>query len=1157
MACSCDKQPYTNFSFEYNGKSVEDPFTTLHDALELPEDGPSGQDVYTLSLVPQDYNEREMKLHIQRTRAALLFPEQNNFDGMLSLNSGLSTFDKVEKVVIREGTKAKDAAELQRQEEELKKKVSGEDEQTASKEKSEPTSSPAQSVSGGKKKKKSSNSRQYSPAVNGVENIEPDHEPLAGSKFATSSKPVAPPKKETVQPALNALCISAWGPPPPQLRLQGHIMYLYMETRQGKKVHITASKKGFFVNGSTADRFDPIPKLSEEYRTLYELVRKVATGFVNYWKKHSPVALHFANIRPSNSFLAVPWNVDAEAVQDNSPLMDQGRNQFTPKVENEWGEELQIAREIGQFEDNLADDTEESEADRTRRKTQDRILKDRMLNKALFDFCGSAAVGSVDVIRGVMAPMNADVNKEAEIFLDDGIFYSFGSDATGLFAKYGGDEAARVAAGKDLSGVNAVSKMDIPGLAVLGTAVVDYCGRRIVCQTPVPGVLGASTESITQIQYGMVDHDTSTIAASESFQPIMEKIGAICRLKKHQVSGVDGEGKESVVELATSVETRGLNGTDGRKYVLDLYKLTPPDLNFLTSLAPSDYPHKLCLMRYEAVDEWWRECVRQEEGAKKKQEEKPQEETGEGDSEAAQNEQRFVLTEEQVSFYTEKYSLNPDVLNDPAQVNSSITEQYTKDREEVLSASKFIQDTLIPRFVEDLASGTSSVPVSGQHLTKMLHARGINMRYLGYISKEFAKNPLLSVCVKICEHEAVIRATKHVINKMLRVTAVEDAPGLVVDIFNSIFGKAEKSAQVLSEILVQTRSRFNIEVESFNFTALSVFRDLSCALGLQWSLDETFDISTYFDTQKLRLSQLVNIVPKVKQSTYKSYIAEEEMRTAELNVTTDAKIATDLVTESLSLYEQIYNVVHPETAQAYSRASAIYRELGHNEIACELGRKGLLLTERTLGPDSSEFLLTGVNLALLEHAAGNTVGALYIYEHIMKYWNCVVPADHPDSAIAMTNIASMFFVLQKWEESCEWFERALALLDASSDEESTNRQILRANCRYQLAQTYIFQKMFKEALESMKSAHSIYLKHLGKDDASTKETYKWVEQLVQVLVSLSKNQKIVLQKPDENINLSTKGAMSEKSIDDLVAYINGSPSSTSKSSKKNKKKGRK
>ena len=60
----------------------------------------------------------------------------------------------------------------------------------------------------------------------------------------------------------------------------------------------------------------------------------------------------------------------------------------------------------------------------------------------------------------------------------------------------------------------------------------------------------------------------------------MEKISTMLKIKPHSIKTEKGDN----VELLTAVECKGIIGNDGRHYLLDLLRMMPPDLNYLSGL---------------------------------------------------------------------------------------------------------------------------------------------------------------------------------------------------------------------------------------------------------------------------------------------------------------------------------------------------------------------------------------------------------------------------------------------------------------------------------------------------------------------------------------------------------------------------------------------
>jgi protein TIF31 len=72
-----------------------------------------------------------------------------------------------------------------------------------------------------------------------------------------------------------------------------------------------------------------------------------------------------------------------------------------------------------------------------------------------------------------------------------------------------------------------------------------------------------------------MDHG-KTIQCKDDFHVLMKKAAEKLHIAEHKV--VDQNAK--TVSLAACVESKGLVGSDGRKYILDLLRVFPRDANF-------------------------------------------------------------------------------------------------------------------------------------------------------------------------------------------------------------------------------------------------------------------------------------------------------------------------------------------------------------------------------------------------------------------------------------------------------------------------------------------------------------------------------------------------------------------------------------------------
>lgn len=527
-----------------------------------------------------------------------------------------------------------------------------------------------------------------------------------------------PKLPETPAPkCIKSISLSPWNPPPHHLRQKGHLIYIQVTTLEGEQFHITSHVSGFYTNRSTSNKFDPSPRAATKdffAHSLISLLGLISPSFTKEFR-----ALHEWNTRKeplvtfalTNAIPAAPWLVPGPETKYYSRQPDPARPQETYLIagtENvdslrDFNEEFQSTREL------------------PRETVQERVFRERLLSKMFADYTDAAVRGVVLITKGEVAPLNPTEGREAQIYVYNNIFFSHGADGVGTFASEGGDEAARVATGKDVMGVKYVNGLDIPGLSTPGTVVVDYLGRRLVAQSIVPGIFRPREEGQSQIDYGGVE-GKDVVATAEPFIPLFEKMSQAMRVKKHDVW--DKNGKKH--ELVASVETKGLLGTDGRKYVLDLYRTTPPDVDFLEKYwkgvggegSEEGYPHRMAVLRPELVESFWKSKMREHISAEMEQnkiaKEETLEKTGDGkegdegtntditearDEETAEKKPEEL--ENTVDISTFEFALNPDVFSGQQPGTDEEKAQMERDEKDVRGACDYLMTEVIPRLVNN------------------------------------------------------------------------------------------------------------------------------------------------------------------------------------------------------------------------------------------------------------------------------------------------------------------------------------------------------------------------------------------------------------------------------------------------------------------------
>jgi protein TIF31 len=644
------------------------------------------------------------------------------------------------------------------------------------------------------------------------ESTSPSH-PLLGFEIDAppSIQTIVPQQQESLPRTLKSISVSPWNPPPYHLRQRGHLLYLQVTTNEGEQYQITSTVSGFFVSRSSSNKFDPFPRSAPKNHSAHSLLSLVALLSPSFNKAFTELqeannkkdlltTFPFANAIPAN-----PWLVPPSSSPFNQHQPDQTRAQeayLIGGVDNtetlrDWNEEFQTTRELPR--DNI----------------QDRVFRERLTSKLFADYNDAAARGAILVARGEVAPLNPTEGKDAQIFVYNNIFFSFGADGVQTFASEGGDEAARVAVGKDVTGVRAVNQLDIPDLYTPGTVVVDYLGKRIVGQSIVPGIFKQREPGEPQIDYGGVE-GKDIVTENPVFVPVFEKLSKALHVKKHAVW--DKECKRH--DMEGSIETKGLLGTDGRKYVLDMYRIAPLDVAWADEVSSSDgaeygdYPHRMAILRLELVEAYRRmklqeyveaevgrrkaepkaepsESVTEESGAEQKQVDglpaEPEEESKKLAIKDKQVEARPDQELVDISKFT--FALNPDVCSGQVPQTDQEKAEYAQDEDEVRAVCAHLRTKTIPDLIHDLYYSEVGYPMDGQSLSQLLHKRGINVRYLGKVATLAAdKGSRLKALVALARQEMVARAFKHTTNRYLRHLPSIFATSCISHLLNCLLG---------------------------------------------------------------------------------------------------------------------------------------------------------------------------------------------------------------------------------------------------------------------------------------------------------------------------------------------------------------------------------
>lgn len=617
-------------------------------------------------------------------------------------------------------------------------------------------------------------------------------------------------KSQKIPQAIKVLTTSPFNPPPGSRKLHGDLLYLYVVTMEDKRFHISACPRGFYVNQSTDDDFNPRPN-NPSYlcHSLIDLLSQISPAFRrSFSQMQKKRTQRHPFERVATPYQVYTWcapnlehTIDAIRAEDtfSSKL---GYEEHIPGQTRDWNEELQTTREL------------------PRKTLPERLLRERAIFKVHSDFVTASTRGATAVIDGNVMAINPGEESKMQMFIWNNIFFSLGFDVRDHYKELGGDAAAHVAPRNDLHGVRVYSAVDIEGLYTLGTVVIDYRGYRVTAQSIIPGIL--EREQDQSVVYGSIDFG-KTVLSHPKYLELLNKAGQHLKILPHSVMN----DKDETVELCSSVECKGIIGNDGRHYILDLLRTFPPDVNFLKldeielnkEVVEKGFPivhkHKLSCLRQELLEAFvedryvmfikyaalhlqqlnnTKKSEQQQSSTKELREIRDFENTDE--KEPNETEDKEKINTEEVKKIVESISdekqsavdsknvvkkaclavgslketefdirFNPDVFSNGIKHVDNENEQSSlaNQKKLVQDAAEFLLLRQIPNFVHDCLDH-SSAPMDGLTLTEQLHNRGINIRYLGKVANILSTIPSLEYLHGIAVSELIVRATKHIFN---------------------------------------------------------------------------------------------------------------------------------------------------------------------------------------------------------------------------------------------------------------------------------------------------------------------------------------------------------------------------------------------------------
>lgn len=939
--------------------------------------------------------------------------------------------------------------------------------------------------------------------------------PGAKERLLKPLHPIQTDDYNKVPSALKVLTASCWNPPPGYRKLHGDLIYIHVVTNEDRHLNITGSTRGFYLNQSTENDFNPMPGLPKViYHSLTELLNAHSPSF----KRNFSFIQRKRHQKHPFERVATPYQITTWCAPNLEHCIDSIRAEDTfssklgyeeniPGQTRDWNEELQTTREL------------------PKKSLPERLLRERAIFKVHSDFVAAATRGAMAVVDGNVMAINPGEETKMQMFIWNSIFFSLGFDVRDHYKELGGDAAAFAAPINDLQGVKAYSSVDIDGLYTLGTVVIDYHGYRVTAQSIIPGILEREQEQ--SVVYGSVDFG-HTVMSHPKYLELLAKAAPVLRIASHKV--VNEKNEE--VEICSSVECKGIIGNDGRHYILDLLRTFPPDVNYLKkdNLELSDelkelgYPlafkHKLCCLRNELLDSF---C-------------------------------EFKGSSSEVRF-------NPDVFSEGVKHQESNLELLKQERELVKEAARFLVLNQIENFVRD-SMDHSAAPLDGSMLIESMHTRGINVRYLGRTTQLLSKIKQLDYLYALATTELVSRAVKHVycsyiqdVDNMNLAAAISHFLNCYLSSCNNLNPMTNQqdhlpgddftlpnhtatgkklasrrkskrkrrdnltsnqntdwllttSKSLWSSILSELDQYYNYNLDATSLDQLIdehhlhkiiFLRSFCIKTGVQVLLREyNFDNK---GRPTFTEEDILNVFPIVKHIDPRASDAYTFYTTGQAKIQQGfIKDGQELICESLNLLNHVFGPMHPTIAQCLRMVARLNYIMGDNADAMAYEQKAVLMSEKVNGIDHPRTIVEYSHLALYCFVNGKVTTALKLLYRARYLLLLVCGENHPEMAILDSNIGLILHAVGEYDLSFRFLKNALKLNIAFFGQKH-----MKVAVNYHLvARTQSCQGDFRGALQNEKETFTIYRQILGSDHDKTKESGECLRHLTQQAVVLAR-----------------------------------------------------
>jgi len=895
---------------------------------------------------------------------------------------------------------------------------------------------------------------------------------------------------------LKSLALSALNPAPAHRRLVGDLAYYDVVLCDDRRLCVTASVRGFFVNNSSraeqgqpeldAGKSDAMPHTAY---TLVGLLSIVSPAFKRNWAKLMQVQM---SRDPLESIPRAP-SVTSWAAAEGAHLADPARVEDgmavcygveTGAPARDWNEEYQNCKELPAL------------------NQRQRLVRERTALKVSSDFVEAATKGAVAIVDRCIPPINPMDVASAHMYVFNSIFFSYAvptdeareaaaAEAAGGAAAVAGapaqagdggedkasDQPTYASSNQDLHGVRLMGATDIEGLYTLATAVIDYRGFRIVAQSIIPGIL--QSEQLGSLVYGSVDNGAKFVC-NPDFHNKVSQAARELHLKEHDIIDGAGEGHKALLP----VECKGIMGSDSRSYLLDLIRLTPPDPNATQTAGGGSAG----VLRSELLD-------------------------------------RYMY-----HLNLDSFAVNVNVkLGGDARVwkLGGPPQGVAEDEADIRKVAQFLLDDVIPGMVQQCRALDVS-PLDGRHLTEVMHAHGINMRYLSAVHAA-ASTFQVDYLRVVCEREMLARAVKHVLRQGLTRTGPSFLAAACAHLLNCLLGrvspvKSDKqkkkkgedrktaatwcagSAAVVdakgpllalcsnslwASIQEQVASRFKFELPADRQETLARVGGMPlvravCQLGGIQIRARAFDLTT---AHPFSIGDILALHPIAKGSLFRCKEGQVLVSQGKaLGQMGHLDSATAVLLQALDIQHHTCGLLHGSTASAYSALAMVCYQQQQHATALTYQQKAIVILEKTFGVDHYQVAQAYANMVMFSHALGQNRRALRYMRRAEYLLALAAGPNHPDLAALYVNAGMIHLQLNQSKTALRYLHKALTINQAVLEPKHSQT----ASTYHYTALALVRMGARSAALKNAQTSYDMLLELYGENDPRVQESGQWL-----------------------------------------------------------------